>query len=127
VGCDAASASAVDACDAELHARPVTRRLNFAAKQSPDAATLLAAGLYEPLLEWAESYALHVHGTRAPWANATPAAPAPSQDVQMDEPPPPPPPPDAAAEARRRGKRPRAPTAAEIVASARQCTECDLD
>ena len=43
------------------------------AKQSPDAATLLAAGLYKPLLAWAEQYALACHGTPAPWKPATPA------------------------------------------------------
>ena len=32
----------------------------FEAKQSPDAETLLAEGFYEPLLHWAEEYALRV-------------------------------------------------------------------
>ena len=86
----------------------------LAAKQSPDAATLLEADLYAPLLAWAEDYALRMHGTRAPWAAQAAAAPteaeAAAETVEMavDEP-------DAAAdaeaEARRRGKRPLSPAA----------------
>ena len=42
------------------------------------AQTLLAAGLYKPLLAWAEQYALVCNGICAPWKPAAPAAPAQS-------------------------------------------------
>ena len=61
----------------------------FEAHQSADADRLIAEGLYEPLLEWAEAFALDVHGIRAPWHARAPPPPAadavvpPSQDAQM--------------------------------------------
>ena len=87
--------------------------------ESPDAATLLEADLYAPLLAWAEDYALKVHGTRAPWAAAAAAASteaeaadaAPMAVDQADAA-------DADAEAPRRGKRPLSP-------AADRCGECE--
>ena len=101
----------------ELNAKLAT----LAANQSPDAATLLEAKLYEPLLAWAEAYALSVHGTHAPWAAAV-AAPAELQTDPMAEVDAPD---SGAAEgARRPGKRPREPTAAEL-ATAEQCLDIE--
>ena len=39
----------------------------LAAHQSPDATALADAGLYEPLLRWAELFAMHEHGVTAAW------------------------------------------------------------
>lgn len=39
----------------------------LAAKQSPDASALLDAGLYQPLLLWAETLALQVHFVSPLW------------------------------------------------------------
>ena len=59
----------------------------FESRQSADATTLLSEGFYEPLLRWAEDYALYVHGIHAPW-RMPPAEPEQAPSPADNAPPP---------------------------------------